>query len=119
MSRAAERRRRVAHYAAPVLFLAAVTVAVLLIRSGLEAGSATTPTATVATTPRTTTQTTTARHRQTTTATPAGAQYYTVQTGDTFNAISAKTGVPVSKLEQLNPGVSSNALQVGQRLRVK
>jgi len=27
--------------------------------------------------------------------------------------------VPISQLEQLNPGVSSNSLQVGQRLRVK
>ena len=27
--------------------------------------------------------------------------------------------VPVSELQSLNPGVSSNSLQVGQRLRVK
>jgi LysM repeat protein len=46
-------------------------------------------------------------------------QFYTVASGDTFGSISAKTGVPISQLEQLNPGVSTNALQVGQRLRVK
>jgi LysM repeat protein len=68
-------------------------------------------------------------HPSTATTPPAGTtrrgtttvsgRFYTVQTGDTFGSISAKTGVPVSRLEELNPGVSSNALQVGQRLRVK
>ena len=42
-----------------------------------------------------------------------------MQAGDTFGSISAKTGVPVAQLERLNPGVSSNSLQVGQKLRVK
>jgi LysM repeat protein len=42
-----------------------------------------------------------------------------VQSGDTFGSISAKTGVDVAQLERLNPGVRSNALQVGQRIRVK
>jgi LysM repeat protein len=42
-----------------------------------------------------------------------------VQTGDTFGAIAARNGTSVSELERLNPGVSSNALQVGQRIRVK
>ena len=42
-----------------------------------------------------------------------------MQTGDTFGSISASTGTSVSDLERLNPGVSSNTLQVGQKLRVK
>jgi LysM repeat protein len=56
--------------------------------------------------------------RRTATTARAG-QFYTVESGDTFGSISAKTGVPISTLERLNPGVSSNSLQVGQRLRVK
>ena len=115
MSRAAERRRRIAHVAAPVLFLAAVTAAVLLIRSGLESGSSSGTTSTQAATTRGTT--TTASHRAR--PRPGAKRFYTVQTGDTFNAIAAKTGVSVAELERLNPGVSSNALQVGQKLRVK
>jgi LysM repeat protein len=42
-----------------------------------------------------------------------------VQRGDSFSSISVKTGISVAELERLNPGVSSNALHVGQKLRVK
>jgi LysM repeat protein len=48
-----------------------------------------------------------------------GGQFYTVAAGDTFGSISAKTGVPIAQIEQLNPGISTNSLQVGQKLRVK
>ena len=119
MPRARKQRRGAARYLAPAAFLLAVTIAVLLIRSGLNGGSdGTTTTTTGSKTVTQPTTTTTATH--TTGKTTAGtAQYYTVEAGDTFGSISGKTGVPISKLEQLNPGVSSNSLQVGQRLRVK
>lgn len=114
MSPAGESRRRTAHVAAPFLFLAAVTVAVLLIRAGLESGSSGSKTTTSAPT-QTAAAPTTTRHRR-----KAGArQFYTVQSGDSFSSISVKTGVSVAELERLNPGVSSNALHVGQKLRVK
>lgn len=113
MPQASEQRRRLARAAAPLLFLAAVTVAALLIRSGLHAGhSAATTTHAAVTTPTTTV----ARKKRTH---ASHARFYTVQTGDTFGSISAKTGVPVAELERLNPGVSSSALQIGQKLRVK
>jgi len=114
--RAAEPRKALAHYGAPALFLLAVTVAVLLIRAGLESGSSGQPTTTA--TPATTRAAShrTKPHRKH--VAPA-AQYYTVQSGDTFGSISAKTGATIAQLEQLNPGVSPNALQVGQKLRVK
>jgi len=109
------------HYAAPALFLLAVTIAVLLIRSGLGGGSGSgtkttrtgpvTHASTAATPPPGTT-------RQGATTTTSG-RFYTVAAGDTFGSISAKTGVPIAQLEHLNPGVSSNSLQVGQKLRVK
>jgi LysM repeat protein len=112
-------RPTAARYAAPLLFLVAVTIAVLLIRSGLEGGAGSSTTGTgVVTHPSTapTTPSGTTRRGATTTA---AAQFYTVVAGDTYGSISAKTGVPVSELEALNPGVSTNALQVGQKLRVK
>jgi hypothetical protein len=113
-------RTGAARYAAPGLFLLAVTVAVLLIRSGLGGGSS----------GPTTTHTGPVTHASTAATPPPGTtrqgatttffeQFYTVASGDTFGSISAKTGVPISRLEQLNPGVSTNTLQVGQRLRVK
>ena len=45
--------------------------------------------------------------------------FYRVKTGDTLSAISAKTGVSLPTLEQLNPGVNPGALQTGQRLRLR
>src|SRR5581483_9974955 len=86
--RAAEPRKALAHYGAPALFLLAVTVAVLLIRAGLESGSSGQPTTTA--TPATTRAAShrTKPHRKH--VAPA-AQYYTVQSGDTFGSISAKT----------------------------
>ena len=113
-------RGSVSRYAAPVLFLVAVTIAVLLIRSGLGGGtsSQTTTRSGPVTHPSTakTPPPGTTRHGNTTTT--AG-QFYTVAAGDTFGSISAKTGVPIAQIEQLNPGVSTNSLQVGQKLRVK
>jgi LysM repeat protein len=103
-----------------VLFLVAVTIAVLLIRSGLGGGTGSqTTTRSGPVTHPSTAQTPppgTTRHGNTTTT--AG-QFYTVAAGDTFGSISAKTGVPIAQIEQLNPGVSTNSLQVGQKLRVK
>jgi LysM repeat protein len=110
--------RRLARYAAPAVFLLGVTVAVLLIRSGLGGGAQ----ATTALGP--VTHASTAQLSPTTTAatTSDGAsaeQFYVVRRGDTFGSIAAKEGTTVAQIEQLNPGVSSNALQVGQKLRVK
>jgi LysM repeat protein len=112
-------RRRLARYAAPAAFLLGVTIAVLLVRSGLG-GSGGTPQPTLGPVTRPTTvqvAPTTATTAATTTT--AGGQFYTVRRGDTFGAIAAAEGTTVAELERLNPGVSSNALQVGQRIRVK
>jgi LysM repeat protein len=56
----------------------------------------------------------TAAHNQS----PTTSGTYVVQPGDTLSGIAAKTGVPLATLEQLNPGISPNALAVGQKLRL-
>jgi membrane-bound lytic murein transglycosylase D len=48
-------------------------------------------------------------------AIPRGAKVYKVRRGDTLGAISRQTGVPVSRLKELN-GLESDALRAGQRL---
>lgn len=116
MSPAADSRRRAAHVAAPFLFLAAVTIAVLLIRAGLESGTSSSQATTTVPTQTAPARTTTTTHQS---PKPGSRQFYTVQTGDSFSSISVKTGVAIADLERLNPGVSSNALHVGQKLRVK
>jgi Tfp pilus assembly protein FimV len=118
----AGRRATVARYAAPVVFLLGVTIAVLLVRSGLNSDSGTTTgpvthAATARVPPKTPTVT---RARTSETATSvAGAVYYTVKSGDTFGSIASANGTTVEELQALNPGVSSNELQVGQQIRVK
>jgi LysM repeat protein len=112
------RRELLLRWTAPVGFLAGVTILVLLIHAGLTGGSSTPSVSTapakkttpiVRTTPSRTTKRQTVRH----------AVYYRVQRGDTFGSIAAREGTSVDRLEQLNPGVSSNSLSIGQRLRVK
>jgi LysM repeat protein len=107
--------RTVAHFGAPAAFLAAVTIAVLLVHSGLshDSGQPTGPVTTVRT-QSTTTATTTAGAKK-----HAKRSFAVVQTGDTFGSIASRQGISVEQLQALNPGVSSTALQVGQKLRVK
>ena len=122
------RRRELTRYGAPAAFLVAVTIAVLLIKSGLEGSSQTTtavvPTTTRATTtvPPTTTKivltTPTSGTTSSTTTTTPGAKYYVIQTGDTLGGIASRYGTTVDQLMTLNPGLDPSALQPGQRIRV-
>jgi len=48
-----------------------------------------------------------------------GKRFYVVKRGDSLSVISAKTGISVASLEALNPTAAPNALQAGQRLRLR
>jgi LysM repeat protein len=117
-------RARLARFAAPAAFLAAVTVAVLLVRAGLSASDE--PTATTATTAETTATRATTTRRTTTRATTAtgtttaGEQrFYTIESGDTFASIAAEFDTTVDRLRELNPEVDPTQLTIGQRIRVE
>jgi LysM repeat protein len=104
--------------AAPAAFLAAATIFVLLVRAGLrdeEPAPAATATRTV-TTVRT--QPTTTR-RTTQTQPQAAPVFHVVESGDTFGTIASQYDTTVDRLEQLNPGVDTTTLVVGQRVRVQ
>jgi peptidoglycan lytic transglycosylase D len=104
------------------VFLLGVTVAVLLVRSGLGTdASTTTGPVTQASTARVPPKSpTVTRVRTSETATSvAGAVYYTVKSGDTFGSIAVTEGTTVDELIALNPEVSPNELMVGQQIRVK
>jgi LysM repeat protein len=49
----------------------------------------------------------------------AKARIYVVRSGDSLSAIAAKTGVSIAALEALNPTISPDSLQTGQRLRLR
>jgi LysM repeat protein len=99
--------------AAPAAFLLGITVAILLVRAGLDGEAATT----AAQTPGpTTTQATTAETR---TATQPRPVFVQVESGDTLDQIALENDTTVEALLTLNEGVDPNALRVGQRLRVR
>jgi len=118
------RRRELTRFGAPALFLLAVTIAVLLVKAGLDNGSQEQTAATPTTTERTTTAapTTTITLTDTptvgTTTAPANAQYYVIESGDTLGSIATKYDTTVDELMTLNPGIDPSALQPGQRIRV-
>jgi LysM repeat protein len=95
-------RTPLARYGVPIAFLAAVTAAALLVRSGLNAGNkVSTPSATVAST------------------VPAGSrQFYRVRPGDTLGVVAERFDTTLDDLVALNPQVDPNALEIGQRLRI-
>ena len=98
---------------APAALLAAATIAVLLIRAGLDSNSepaASTPSVTR----RTTTTGTTTRPRA-----PAPVRRtYAIQEGDTLDEVAFEHDTTVERLLELNPTIDPTSLQVGQRIVV-
>jgi LysM repeat protein len=105
-------RSRITRWAAPVAFLAAITIGALVVRAGLEHGKH-------QATPQTTTVTSKTKKKHTPGHQKRHLRSYTVQSGDTFASIAAKTGTTVARLEQLNPGVDPTTLRVGETIRVE
>jgi LysM repeat protein len=44
---------------------------------------------------------------------------YTVKSGDTLQSISEKTGIPVEKLQELNPQLDPQQLVSGQKIKLR
>jgi len=105
-------RRRITRWAAPIAFLAAVTILALVVRSGLQHGKHHT---------KSSTTTVTSKRKKTHGDGHARQRVrsYTIQSGDTLGSIAAKTGTTVARLEQLNHGLDPNALPVGKTIRVQ
>jgi LysM repeat protein len=119
----ARRGRREIHWGprllAPAAFLAAATVAVLLIRAGLDPNdepAVRQPAATRSV--RSTTQPAETRPRARPRPRPRLTRTYTIQEGDTFATIAADQGTTVDRLTALNPNVDLNSLQVGQKILI-
>jgi LysM repeat protein len=106
-------RQLATRLAAPAASLAGITVAVLLVRAGLNDGEATTV---AQTSVATTAATTTAPAK---TATEPKPVFVEVESGGTLDQIALDNDTTVEQLLQLNPGLDPAALQVGQRIRVR
>jgi LysM repeat protein len=105
-------RGKAKRYGAPVAFLAAVTIAVLLVRSGLRTGSS--PDATTLPTVQTTTTSTTAP----TATVSERPRFYRLRAGETLSDVAIRFDTTVDELLLLNPGIEPTSLEVGQRIRV-
>jgi LysM repeat protein len=94
-------------YAGPAAVLLAVTVTVALVRGGLRSGhhQAAPPSAPVV-------------HHAAMKPPRHFHRTYVVRAGDTIAAISTRTGIPQTKIMELNPKVSPTALFIGERLRL-
>jgi LysM repeat protein len=106
-------RKLATRLAAPAAFLAGITVAVLLVRAGLNEGETTTA---AQTSVATTTSATTATTQTATQPTPV---FVDVESGDTLDQIALDNDTTVERLLLLNPGLDPTGLQVGQRIRVR
>jgi LysM repeat protein len=105
-------RRNAARVAAPIAFLAAVTIGALVVRAGFEHGKHGANARTTTVTTRTKTTRTHAHKRP-------HLRTYTVQSGDTFESIATREGTTVARLEHLNPGLDPTTLRVGEKIRVQ
>jgi LysM domain-containing protein len=103
-----EWRRPVARVAAPIAFLAAVTIAVLLVYAGLNENSEA----------RDRPRHSTASLTPTLPRTGAGG-YYRIRRGDTLGDVADRFGTTVAVLLALNPNVHPSGLKIGQRIRVR
>jgi LysM repeat protein len=112
-------RDELRRYAAPVGFLLAVTIAVVLIRAGMNSGRHSPTAAPPPSTTQQVAETTTSTTVRTTPHKAAAKKFWTVQAGDTFGVIAAKSGVPVATIEQLNPAIHSTSLFIGEKVRIK
>ena len=124
------RREQLTRYGAPAAFLAAVTIAAILVKAGLNGSSSTTVAITSSSTARATTAATTTTKlvltappgsttTMTTQTTTPGAEYYVVVSGDTLGSIAQKYNTTVDELTTLNLGIDPTALTVGQKIRIK
>jgi LysM repeat protein len=105
-------RREAKRYGAPAAFLLAVTVAVLLVRSGLQSDPAAPATTSV--------RTETVATQPSTTPVPVKRRrFYRLRSGETLSDVAIKFNTTVEQLLALNPGIEPTNLTVGQRVRVK
>lgn len=97
---------------APLALVAfVIAFLVVLSNSGVshDSGGGAAPPSTTPTGSSTTRTTSRFAHRRT----------YTVRAGDTLGAIAIKTGVSVTNLEDLNPGLDPEGLVAGQKLKLR
>ena len=109
-------RRSPSRWLAPVAIVAVGAAAYGILKSGSDTGGDGSATSSRPAAQRTSGEATTGDG---TTTTVTVRKTYLVRSGDTLSSIALETGVPVARLQSLNPDVDVQALQPGQRLKLK
>jgi LysM repeat protein len=115
-------RRSPARFLAPLALIAVVVAFVSIVDGSGGKGGSSGPSA--STTKTTTTSKAggqkTATAKTTTAKAASGSNAtYTVQVGDTLGGIADKTGVPLDRIQTLNPNVDPHAMTAGQKIKLK
>jgi LysM repeat protein len=116
--------RSPARFLAPLALIAVVIAFLMIVNgSGGSGGGSSAPNGAAGTARTTTTSKRSARTKSTTTSKSgtksAGPKYYVVQVGDTLGGIAGKTGVPLARIQELNPAVDPHAMTAGQKIKLR
>ena len=102
-------RNEAKRYGAPLAFLVAATIAILLVRSGLRSDAA----------PDSSPTTTIVSPTAPASVPPRQRRFYRLRAGETLSDVAVMFDTTVTQLRALNPGIQETNLRVGQRVRVK
>lgn len=107
-------RRSPSRWLAPVAIVAVGAAAYGILKSGSDSGGG----SSTSTRPASQRSSGDAKGTTTTPTTVTVRKTYVVRSGDTLSSIAIETGVPVGRLQSLNPDIDVQALQPGQRLKL-
>lgn len=110
--------RSPARFLAPLALLASVVALIAVVAGSGTGGSGTPSSSTRTSTPEPPATTGTGSTTPAEAARPAQ-RVYVVKAGDNLFSISERTGVPVDRIQQLNPDADPQALVAGQRLKLQ
>ncbi|HEX6711907.1 MAG TPA: LysM domain-containing protein [Thermoleophilaceae bacterium] len=115
-------RKSPARFLAPLALIAVLVAFLAIVTNSGGGGSSTTEEPSTSSATQTSTTT---KKKASTPAKKKAAQRedagktYTVQVGDTLGGIADKTGVPLERIEELNPNVDPHAMTTGQEIKLK
>lgn len=89
------------------------------VKSAAPTSTAPATQSTAATPQQTATATAKTTATTTTTTNSGSAEYYTVDSGDTYTSIAKRHGLTTAELKALNPGVNHDKIDIGDKVRVK
>jgi LysM repeat protein len=115
-------RRSPARFLAPLALIGVVVAFVAIVGGSGGSGSPSPsagPSATTTTTSKSAAKKKSAAKTTTTTAASGSNASYTVQVGDTLGGIADKTGVPLDRIQTLNPNVDPHAMTAGQKIKLR